>query len=168
MDGQTALEPLSALLRFYSKEDVSRYMKGLIENYQKQIELHADRLGSILRLDPKAPNPEKKRDKSEKVAEGKTKVTAKGWIKMGSMLFNTADPVNGNSEVIFQLHEEMKQKLARTAESLKSFEDASASIIPEGAIYLLYVRNGVPERLIVDSLEKKSAAFNFQAKFKIV
>ncbi|MCS4540361.1 MAG: hypothetical protein HYU03_06710, partial [Thaumarchaeota archaeon] len=84
------------------------------------------------------------------------------------MLFNTSDPRTGTTEVIFQIHEEMKQKLARVAESIKSFEEASGSIIPDGAVYLLYLRNGIPERLIVDSQEKKASAFSFEGRFKIV
>jgi hypothetical protein len=165
---QSGVELVSALVKFYSKEDVSRYMKGLIESYQKQIEQHGDKLGSLMRSEPQAPKQDKKDGKSDKAADGKGKVSSKGWIKMGSMLFNTSDPRTGSTEVIFQIHEEMKQKLARVAESLKSFEEASASIIPEGAQYLLYLRNGVPERLIVDFQDKRASSFAFQGKFKIV
>lgn len=165
---QAGLELVSAMVKFYSKEDVSRYMKGLIENYQKQIDQHGDRLGSLLRAEPQAAKQDKKDAKSDKSSDAKAKVTSRGWIKMGSMLFNTSDPRTGTTEVIFQIHEEMKQKLARVAESLKSFEEASGSIIPEGAQYILYLRNGVPERLIVDSQEKKASTFSFEGRFKIV
>ncbi len=165
---QPGLELVSAMVKFYSKEDVSRYIKGLIENYQKQIDLHGDKLGSLLRADPQPAKQDKKDAKSDKLAEGKGRVASKGWIKIGGMLFNTSDPRTGTTEVIFQIHDEMKQKLARVAESLKSFEEASGSIIPEGAVYLLYIRNGVPERLIVDSRERKASTFSFEGRFKIV
>ncbi len=165
---QAGAELVSAIVKFYSKEDVSRYMKGLIENYQKQIDQHGDKLGSLLRADPQPPKQDKKEAKSDKPSDAKGRLTSKGWTKMGNMLFNTSDPRTGTTEVIFQIHEEMKQKLARVAESLKSFEEASGSIIPDGAVYLLYLRNGIPERLIVDSQEKKSSAFSFEGRFKIV
>ncbi len=165
---QAGVELVSAMVKFYSKEDVSRYIKGLIENYQKQIDVHGDKLGSLLRAEPQAAKQDKKEAKSDKSSDAKTKVTSKGWIKIGGMLFNTSDPRTGTTEVIFQIHDEMKQKLARVAESLKSFEEASGSIIPEGAVYLLYLRNGVPERLIVDSQERKASTFSFEGRFKIV
>ncbi len=168
MSTQAGVELASAMIKFYSKEDVSRYMKGLIEAYKKQIDLHGDKLGSLLRAEPQATKQDKKDAKSDKSSDTKTKVSSKGWIKMGSMLFNTSDPITGTTEVIFQIHEEMKQKLARVAESLKSFEEASGSIIPEGALYILYLRNGIPERMIVDSEEKKGSTFSFEGSFKIV
>ncbi len=165
---QAGVELVSAMVKFYSKEDVSRYMKGLIEGYQKQIDQHADKLGTLLRADPQAAKQDKKDAKSGKPPDSKSKVTSRGWIKVGNMLFNTSDPKSGSTEVIFQIHEEIKQKLARVAESLKSFEEASASIIPDGALYLLYIRNGIPERLIVDSQGKKASTFSFEGTFKIV
>ncbi len=168
MFAQPGIELVSALIKFYSKEDISRYIKGLIESYQKQIDQHGDRLGSLLRSDPQAVKQDKKEGKSEKLAEVKGKVGSKGWMKMGNMLFNTSDPRTGSTEVIFQIHEEMKQKVARVAESLKSFEEAAGSIIPDGALYLLYLRNGVPERLIVDIQDKKTSTFSFEGRFKIV
>lgn len=165
---QAGVELVSAIVKFYSKEDVSRYMKNLIENYQKQVDQHGDKLGSLLRADPQVPKQDKKEAKSDKSSDAKGRLTSKGWLKLGSMLFNTSDPRTGTTEVIFQIHEEMKQKLARVAESLKSFEEASGSIIPDGAVYLLYLRNGIPERLIVDSQEKKTSTFSFEGRFRIV
>lgn len=171
---QSGIETASALVKFYSKEDIVKYIKSLIETYQKQLNEQGDRLGSLLRVNPaeqatKSEKPEKsqKPEKAHKVPEGKIQVLSKGWIKIGNMLFNVTDPVSGNTEVSFQIHEETKQKLARTTESLRSFEEAAGTIIPEGATYVLHVRNGVPERIIVDTQEKKRSTFDYSATFKL-
>ncbi len=63
---------------------------------------------------------------------------------------------------------DLKQKLARTTEALKSFEQSASTLIPQNGTFELYVRNGVPERIIVEAQEAKKAVFSFDGKFRVV
>jgi hypothetical protein len=160
------------LIKFNSQAEVVRYMKEVSEYYQKESEKYGDRLGGMLRTGPGAPAPkeEKKQDKGDKKADQKSKAGPGGWIKMGSMLLNRANSGPATTEVMYQIHEELKSKLARTTEALKSFEQNASTLIPQNASFQLYVRNGVPERIIVEAEVEavKSAAFNFDGKFRVV
>src|SRR5712692_8828060 len=112
-------------MRFYSRDELVKFMKSLLEMYQKAAESYGDRLGALVRagsqeaakLDPK----------------GKT-VSSKGWVKMGTLLVNVSDPSKASTEVIYQIHDDLRQKMASATEALKSFEQGASSIIPQNMI----------------------------------
>ncbi len=166
----------SGLVKFYSRDELKRFLKSLVEGYTNQAELYGDRLGSILRgaggnpaQNPsKGDNPSEGRTKTQEGQEEKVKVKAKGWIKMGTLLVNITDPRTGMTEVLFQLHEHAKSRLAKATAALKSFEELSSTTMPEDASYSLQVRNGVPERIVIGPQERKANTFSFDAKFRLV
>jgi hypothetical protein len=161
----------TGLLKFYTQAEVIKYMKDLAEYYQKEGEKYGDKLGGMLRTGPGegAPKEEKKKeDKGDKKGEQKGRPGGGGWVKMGTLMLNTANNGPASTEVMYQIHEELKLKLARTNEALKSFEQNASTLIPQNAVFQLYVRNGVPERIIVEAEEAKKAAFNFDGKFRVV
>jgi hypothetical protein len=161
------------LVKFYSQAEITKYLRELSEHYQKEAEKYGDKLGLMLRpgVEP-TPKEEKKQEKEDKKGdkkgEQKTKASAGGWVKMGSLVINMANSGPASTEVMYQIHEDLKLKLARTNEALKSFETNANTILPQVGTFHLYVRNGVPERIIVEAEEVKKAAFNFDGKFRVV
>jgi hypothetical protein len=162
-------------MKFYSQAEITKYLKEVSEYYQKEAEKYGDKLGGMLRpgAGESAPKEEKKQDKGDKGdkkgdQKGKPSGGGGGWIKMGTLMLNTANTGPATTEVMYQIHEDLKQKLARTNEALKSFEMNANTLIPQNAIFQLYVRNGVPERIIVEAEEAKKAVFNFEGKFRVV
>ena len=165
----------SGLVKFYSRDELKRYLKNLVDGYTAQAEQYGDKLGSILRGagGNSAQNPSKGETPSEdkpkkKGQEEKVKARSKGWIKMGTLLVNVSDPKTGMTEVLFQLHEEAKSRLAKSTSALKSFEELSSTTMPEDASYSLQLRNGVPERIVVGPQERKASTFSFDANFRLV
>jgi len=159
----------TGLMKFYSQAEVLKYMKEVADYYQKESEKYGDKLGGMLRTGPgEAPKEDKKQDKNDKKGDQKPKGAAGGWVKIGTMLLNSANSGPAKTEVMYQIHEELKQKLTRTSEAIKSFEQNASTLIPQSATFLLYVRNGVPERMIVEAEEAKKTAFAFDAKFRVV
>jgi hypothetical protein len=158
----------TGLLKFSTLDEVMKYLKEASEYYQKESEKYGDKLGSALRSGPGEQAPPKEEKKNDKKVEQK-RVGAGGWIKMGSLMLSTSNPASASSEVMYQVHEELKSKLTRTNDAIKSLEQNAAALIPQGATFLVYVRNGVPERVIVEAQEgKKKAAFAFDARFRVV
>lgn len=160
----------TGLLKFYSQAEVVKYMKEVAEYYQKEAEKYGDKLGGMLRTGPgeAAPKEEKKQGKDDKKGDQKPKAPGGGWVRMGTLLLNTANSGPAMTEVMYQVHEELKQKMARTNEAIKSFEQNASTLLPQNASFELYVKNGVPERIIVQPEETKKANFNFDAKFRVV
>src|SRR5271170_2476595 len=155
-------------MKFYTQAEIIKYMKDLAEYYQKESEKYGDKLGGMLRTGPgeAGPKEEKKQDKGDKKNDPKGKPGGGGgWVAMGSLKINTVNSGPATTEVMYQIHEDLKQKLARTNEALKSFEQNASTLIPQTGTFQLYVRNGVPERIIVEAEEAKKAVFNFDGRF---
>jgi hypothetical protein len=160
----------TGLIWFYSKDELRRYLKSLVEQYSAQNQKYGDQLGGLLRnLEAEkaaakgAPQKESK-DKQQPAQ----KTQARGWVKMGSLLVNVSDPAGAMAEVLFVLHEEVKVRLAKASEALKSYEELNSTVIPEAGLYYLQMKSGIPERVVVDLQSTKRTAFNFTADFKLV
>lgn len=157
------------VVKFFAKDELKRYLRTLVERYQGQAQQYGDQLGGLLRtLEQEKtgakPAPKEKEDKNG----GAQKTQAKGWVKMGTLLVNVSDPNGAMAEVLFQLHEDSKNKLAKATEALKSFEELSSQTIPEAGLYYLQLKNGAPERIVADLQSGKKEAFNFSADFRLV
>ena len=162
---QSAQSSPTGLVKFFTKDELKRFLKGLVERYQVQNQAYGDELGTLLRTLEQEKAAAKAQPK-EKGAPQKSQ--AKGWVKMGSMLVNVSDPNGAMAEVLFQLHEDVKSKLAKATEALKSFEELNSQTIPEAGQYYLQLKNGVPERVVADMRTGRKEAFNFSADFKLV
>ena len=150
---EAGVSAMSGVLRFYSLTDVRRYLKELLDSYQRAYDKSSNVIGSLLRAD-----------------EGKAMevIMSKGWAKVGALYVNVTDSQKGGMEVVFQIVNEMKPRVAKTEEVLKTFENVEGLPIPDNATFLLYLRGGVPERLIVDTIETKPDRFLLSGKFRTV
>ena len=150
---ETGTSVISGVLRFYSLNDVRRYLKELFDSYQREYDKASNIIGSLLRSDG---------------GKGMEVIMSKGWAKVGALFVNVTDSQKGGMEVVFQIVNEMKPRAAKTEEVLRGFENVEGLPIPDDATFLLYIRGGVPERLIVDTVETRPQKFGFSGKFKTV
>jgi len=148
---ETGVSATSGLLRFYSLTDVRRYLKELLDRYQKEYDKSSNIIGSLLRSDG---------------GKGMEVIMSKGWAKVGSLFVNLSDSEKGSMEVVFQIVNEMKPRLAKTEDVLKSFDAIEGLPVPDDATFLLYLRGGVPERLIVDTVNTKPVKFVLNGRYK--
>ena len=142
---------MSGVMRFYSLGDLRRYLKDMLDMYQREYDRSSNIIGSLLRSDG---------GKSMEV------IQSKGWTKIGSLFVNMNDVEKGRMEVVFQIVNEMKPRVAKTEEILRGFENVEGLPIPDDATFLLYLRGGVPERLIVDTVETKPQKYLFSGKYR--
>ena len=150
--GETGVSMYSGVIRFYTLADLRKYLKELLERYQKEFDRSSNVIGSLLRVEGQ---------------KGMEVIMSKGWAKVGSIFVNISEPEKGSMEVVFQLVTEMKPRLAKTEEVLKTFESVEQLPIPEEATFLLYLRGGVPERLVVDTTEPKPVPYALRGKFTL-
>ena len=153
MKPEAGLDMMSGLVRFYELEDMRRYIKGLLDTYQREYDRSSNVIGSMLR---------------DKTKNGQEVIQSRGWTKVGDVVVNSLEPGRGSMEIIFQLLNELKPRIAKTEEMLKSFDLVENLPIPEDATFLLSLRNGVPERIIIDSTVKRPEKYSFAAAFTTV
>jgi hypothetical protein len=157
---QEASQAAVGLVKFYTKEDLRRYLKSLVEHYEAHASTYGDQLGSLLRV------IEQEKGNQKPGEPGKT--VAKGWARMGPVAVNSGDPKTAMAEVLFHVHEDVKARLAKATEAAKAFDELSNTLIPDAGSYFLQLRNGVPERIVADTLEKKRDPFRYTAEFQLV
>ena len=153
MKPEAGLDMMSGLMRFYTLEDMRRYIKTLLDSYQREYDRSSNVIGGMLR------------DKSK---GGQEVIQSRGWTKVGEVIVNSVEPARGSMEVIFQMLNELKPKIQKTEEMLKSFDLVENLPIPEASTFLLFVRGGVPERIIIDSTVKRPERYAFSAEFAAV
>jgi hypothetical protein len=150
---ETGVSMISGVLRFYSLTDVRRFLKELLDGYQREYDKSSNVIGSMLRSDGQ---------------KGMEVIMSKGWAKVGSLFVNVTEPEKGGMEIVFQIVNEMKPRVAKTEEVLKSFDNVEGLPIPDDATFLLYLRSGIPERIIVDTKVTRPPRFSYDGKFKTV
>jgi len=147
---ETGVSTVSGVLRFYSLTDVRRFLKETLDEYQKQYDKSSNVIGSMLRSEGQ---------------KGTEVIMSKGWAKVGSLFVNVTDPEKGGMEIVFQIVNEMKPRVAKTEEVLKTFESVEGLPIPDDASFLLYLRGGIPERIVVDTREPRPQRFTYDGRF---
>lgn len=145
---------VEGLKTFYGLEEVKRFGNALLAYYEAKVEYYNQKLGALLRQEENSTTSSKS-----------ALPTSKGWIRLGTLLVNVANPTQAMSEILFKLREEFKIKLAAT----KAFLDYLDNILNLGAkrdsTYHVYLKNGVPERIIVNETKRKDA-FRYSVKLQ--
>jgi hypothetical protein len=147
---ETGVRATTGILRFYYLADVRRFLKGLMDEYQREYDRASNIMGSLLRTDG---------------GKGMEVIASKGWAKVGGLYVNMADTEKGAMEIVFQIVNEMKPRLTKTEAVLRTFDGVEGLSIPEDATFLLYLRGGVPERLIVDTVDTRPEKFAYSGRF---
>ncbi len=89
-------------------------------------------------------------DRQER-GKGNTKFKTDEWQKAGMLMVNTRDTLLGTLEIMLETMEEYKVKLSRTKEVLIGFDELEDLNIADGTPVTLYLRNGVPMRVVVEN-----------------
>lgn len=122
----------TAVLKFYSVADLRRYLKKLLETYEREMDRVSNVIGTLMRdPDIDAENP-----------------STKGWSKVGNLFVNKQDPEKGTLDVLFAMMHDIKPKVKHVEETLMRSEQLDSLEIAENSTFLLFVKDGVPERLI--------------------
>ena len=133
---ESGVTAVSGVVKFDSLDSVRRYLTEMLESYKKEYEKSSTVVGNMYRTEGK---------------KGKMPTSSQAWSRVGSIYVNSADVEAGKAEVALQLMTEMKPRIARTEEVLGQFESLHELPLHEGGKILLYMRNGVPERMMLEN-----------------
>lgn len=150
---ETGASTITGIIRFYSLTDVRKFLKQLLDTYQREYDRSSNVIGSMLRSDGQ---------------KGMEVIMSKGWAKIGALFVNVTDPEKGGMEIVFQIINEMKPRVTKTEEVLKTFDSVEGLPVPDDATFLLYLRSGIPERMVVDTKETRPPKYSLDAKFVTV
>jgi hypothetical protein len=141
------------LVRFGSLAEVKTYLTKLAEIYRKDCERSSNVVASMYR------------NQGEKASAANGVMS---WAKVGPVLVNSVDPNTARLEVTLQHLSDQKQRLDKVEEVLQGFKEVEGLHIPDEAAISVYLRNGAPERLIIDAKSAKAVKFSLTAEYATV
>ena len=137
---ETRQVPPPGLVKLNSMRALKLYLKDLMVNYERETDRYGGKVGRLMRI-------------LEKDLNGKElkRLREVDWKKSGMLMVNATEPGRGTLELMIEAMEDYKAKATRTAEVLASIGELEKLGTPETAAFLVYLRHGVPLRLVVDT-----------------
>jgi hypothetical protein len=170
------LESLATEIRsFYSLRDLKESIEEEIEKYEVVADEYSQWLGSFLRdLESTPINEEllKKLSTFQKSMKGKSKggptkklVTSTEWIFFRGIMLSASE--QGEAEILFDAVEEINRKIEQLNRVKSAIEILERSALGKDVIYITYIRNGVPEKIVLRAKREKEfmEKFRFTADF---
>ena len=157
---------------FYSLKELGESLEEGINLYKAMVEDYSQRLGSFLReMEATHGNEEwfKKisaLQKSSKKSKGKEKPgSSSGWIEFKNILLSKEE--QGEAQMLFEIIEEISNKVMQLEKIRDTIEDLKRLGLGEDILYITYVRDEVPERVVLRKRGEKGTAekFEFAATF---
>jgi len=157
---------------FYSLKELGESLEEEINSYKTMVDDYSQRLGSFLReMEATHGNEEwfKKisaLQKSSKKSKGKEKPSSSsGWIEFKDILLSKEE--QGEAQMLFEAIEEINNKVMRLEKIRDTIEDLKRLGLGEDILYITYVHDEVPERVVLRKRGERGTTekFEFMAMF---
>lgn len=177
---------MTEIRSFYSLRDLRESIEEEIHQYEAVVDEYSQWLGSFLRdmeethgneewfkrlstfqksLQGKARRESKKEGKGEKT---KKEGASGEWISYKGVMLSASE--QGEAEVLFDAIEEMNRKIEQLSKVKSTIENLEKSTLGKDVIYIAYIHNGVPEKIVLRHKRDKKFAekFKFMADFSML
>lgn len=169
---------VTEIRNFHSLKELSETLEEEISFCKTAAEEYGQRLGSLLREMETTHRDEEwfkevsglqtasKEGKSK--SKGKKKKGSKsGWIQFKDIMLSIEE--QGEAQVLFDAIEDIKNRINQLEKIKEDIEDLKRLGLGENIIYITYLHEGVPEKIVLhkkngEDMEKK---FEFIATFSI-
>jgi hypothetical protein len=171
------LESLATEIRsFYSLRDLRESIEEEIDQYEAVADEYSQWLGSFLRdMEAAHGNEEwfKRLSTFQKSLKGKGKRegreekakkagTSTEWISYKGVMLSASE--QGEAEILFDAIEEINRKIEQLSKVKGTIENLEKSTLGKDIIYIAYIHNGVPEKIVLRPKRDKE----FTEKFKFI
>jgi hypothetical protein len=169
---------------FYSLKELSEIVDEEIRQYESLVDEYSQWLGSFLR-DSEATDSDQewfkklsalqKTLKIDKKSMGKN-VKEKGrkpslssdvWFTFKDLMLCTSK--QGEAEILFEAIEDIKSKIIKLTKVKDSIEDLKKFGLGKDILYIAYIHDGIPERIVLryKGEEEFSEKFQYIAEFSV-
>ena len=154
---------------FYSLKELSESLEEEINFYKAAVEEYSQRLGSLLReMEVNHGNEEwfkklsafQKTSKEGKSKGKKEKAGSLGWVEFKDITLSTEE--QGEAQILFEAIEEINSKITRLVKIRETIEDLKRLGFGEDILYVTYVHDEVPERIVLRKKGGKEAGEKFE------
>lgn len=169
--------PVTEIRSFYSLKELDESIEEEINSYKAVVDEYSQRLGSILRRLETTHGDQEWIKKMSALQKSFTKGGSKGkgkgkksglspnWVTFKEILLCTDE--RGEAEILFEAMEEMNKKITRLTKIRNTIDDLQRAGLGNDVLYIAYVRDEVPEKIVLRKKGEGAAAekFEFIAQF---
>jgi hypothetical protein len=166
---------------FHSLKELSDNLECTISFCKSACEEYGQRLGSLLRAKEsthgdeewfkqlsglqKSPNDGKNgKDKGKSKGKGKGKGKkgkgATGWICFKDIMISKEE--FGEAQILFEAIEELKNRVTQLEKVKEGIEDINRLGLGENIIYVTYLHDGVPEKIVMNKKDGEDFGKKFE------
>ena len=160
---------VTEIRNFYSLKELSKSLEEEINFYKAAVEEYSQRLGSLLReMEATHGNEEwfkklsalQKTPKAGKSKGKKKKAGSSEWVEFKDVMLSTEE--QSEAQVLFEAIEEINSKIAQLVKIRDTVEDLKRLGLGENMLYITYVHDEVPERIVLRKKGGKEAGEKFE------
>lgn len=152
---------------FYSLKELDESIEQGINFYKAVVEEYSQRLGSFLRRLETTHGDQEWLKKMSALQKGKGKKLglSSNWVAFKDIMLCTDE--RGEAEMLFEAMDEMNKKITRLAKIRNAIGDLKRLGLGSDVLYIAYIRDEVPEKIVLRKKGEGEAAekFEFVAKF---
>jgi hypothetical protein len=162
---------------FYSLKELSENLEEEISFCKTASEEYGQRLGSLLREKETTHGDEdwfkevsglqKTSKEGKSKGKGKKKGAKSGWIQFKDIMISKEE--YGEAQILFEAIEDLKSKITQLEKVKKEIEDLKRLGLGENIVYITYLREGIPEKIVLNKKkgEEFGKKFEFLATFSL-
>jgi len=174
---------VTEIRNFHSLKELSENLEEEISFYKTAGEEYGQRLGSLLRENETTHGEEdwfkelsglqktgketKSKGKSKGKGKGKKKGAKSGWIQFKDIMISTEE--YSEAQILFDAIEDIKSRVNQLEKIKENIEDLKRLGLGENIVYITYLREGVPEKIVLikKNGEEFGKKFEFAATFSL-
>ena len=131
------MEPYG-IITFSSLQDLSEFIESEIKNSNQMISGYNERIGLLLREDPKKESKKIKIDKSNKK-----------WVSYGTLRLYGGRSQRGEAEILFDTVDDLKNRIQKLENTINGVTNLSKIGLGETPLFIIQLKNGIPIKMII-------------------
>lgn len=164
--------PITEIRTFYSLKNIQRTIDEEIKQYKSLLDEYSQWLGSFLRDFEEIYSNQEWFRKLERTLKSRGRTRKRKseteelglsleWIPFKNLMLCANE--RGEAEILFEAIEEINKKIDRMDKVKNTLEDLERSGLGKDVSYITYLRDGIPEKIVLR--HKKDT--DFAEKFKV-
>ena len=168
---------VTEIRNFYSLKELIESLEEEVSFYKSVGEEYGERLGDLLREKEETDGDKEwfkemagfQQTSADSKSKGKGKKKGKkaGWVQFKDLMLSTED--YGEAQILFNAIEEIKGKVTQLENVMENVEDLKRLGLGEKIIYVTYLHEGVPEKIVLQKVNGNEFGkkFAFAAKLTL-
>jgi hypothetical protein len=167
---ETVNSVVTEIRNFYSLKELSESLEDDVSFYKSMSEEYGQKLGDLLREKEETDGDKEwfkelsglQKGSADTKSKGKGKKKGKkaGWVQFKDLMLSSED--YGEAQILFDAIEEIRGKVSQLEKVMENVEDLKRLGLGETIIYVTYMHEGVPEKIVLQKIDGDDLGKKFE------